>query len=101
MELTLMAGFIVMMDCWKGLAEMSTSSTSSLFWNKETDQGFSSVGIVLALVNFSSFVFTCAKVYEINTGFRPCSRNMQMRQYLLARKYSWRILYCSYPCAMQ
>ena len=67
MELTLMAGFIVMMDCWKGLAEMSTSSTSSLFWNKETDQGFSSVGMVLALLISLALLFTCAKVYEINT----------------------------------
>lgn len=62
-----MAGFIVMMDCWRGLAEMSTLSTSSLFWNKETDQGFSTVGMVLALLISLALLFTCAKVYEVNT----------------------------------
>lgn len=40
---------------------MSTLNTSSLFWNKETDQGFSTVGMVLALLISLALLFTSQK----------------------------------------
>lgn len=46
---------------------MGTSNSSSLFWEKESDQGFSTVGMVLALLITLSLIFTCAKVYEVNS----------------------------------
>ena len=39
-------------------------SRKSLFW---ADEGFSTVGMVLALLITLSLIFTCAQVYEINT----------------------------------
>ena len=87
MGLTPMIGSIVMMTCWKGLDNMGTLRSSlfcfkkaklsllrkakisrpSLFWCKEAQDGFSTVGMVLALLVTLSLIFTCAKVYEINS----------------------------------
>lgn len=37
-----------------------------MFWSR-TDEGFSTVGMVLALLITLALIFTCAQVYEINT----------------------------------
>lgn len=39
----------------------------SVFWERGSDAGFSTVGMVLALLISLSLIFTCAKVYEVNT----------------------------------
>lgn len=46
---------------------MCTPDTTSLFWDKKADCGFSTVGMVLALLISLSLIFTCAKVYEIQS----------------------------------
>lgn len=49
---------------------MKKMRSSSLFWAEE---GFSTVGIVLALLISISLIFTAARVYEINS----CSSRVQ------------------------
>lgn len=43
------------------------SERRSVFWEQGSDAGFSTVGMVLALLISLSLIFTCAKVYEVNT----------------------------------
>lgn len=49
---------------------MKQLRSSSLFWAEE---GFSTVGMVLALLISISLIFTAARVYEINS----CSSRVQ------------------------
>lgn len=46
---------------------MKTPARQSFFWQERSDEGFSTVGMVLALLISLSLIFTCAKVYEVNT----------------------------------
>lgn len=43
---------------------VNADDSSSFFW---CDEGFSTVGMVLALLITLSLIFTCAQIYEINT----------------------------------
>lgn len=46
---------------------MSSLERASLFWCNKKEDGFSTVGMVLALLITLSLIFTCAKVYEVNS----------------------------------
>lgn len=46
---------------------MSSLGRASLFWCNKKEDGFSTVGMVLALLITLSLIFTCAKVYEVNS----------------------------------